>query len=55
MRPFRPLRRQYPLAPSTADVVGQPDKQGMFLDNPDYQLFLTLARGEWSISGFRAP
>jgi hypothetical protein len=21
---------------------------------PDYQLFLTLARGEWSISGFRA-
>jgi hypothetical protein len=22
--------------------------------NPDYQLFLTLARGEWSISGFRA-
>jgi hypothetical protein len=25
----------------------------LFLD-PDYQLFLTLARGEWSISGFRA-
>ena len=22
--------------------------------NPDYQLFLTLARGEWAISGFRA-
>jgi hypothetical protein len=25
----------------------------LFLD-PDYRLFLTLARGEWSISGFRA-
>jgi hypothetical protein len=25
----------------------------LFLD-PDYQLFLTLGRGEWSISGFRA-
>ena len=25
----------------------------LFLD-PDYQLFLTLTRGEWSISGFRA-
>jgi hypothetical protein len=25
----------------------------LFLD-PDYQLFLTLARGEWAISGFRA-
>jgi hypothetical protein len=25
----------------------------LFLD-PDYQLFLTLSRGEWSISGFRA-
>jgi hypothetical protein len=25
----------------------------LFLD-ADYQLFLTLARGEWSISGFRA-
>jgi hypothetical protein len=25
----------------------------LFLD-PDYQMFLTLARGEWSISGFRA-
>ena len=22
--------------------------------NPDYQLFLTLGRGEWAISGFRA-
>jgi DNA-binding MarR family transcriptional regulator len=22
--------------------------------DPDYRLFLTLARGEWSISGFRA-
>jgi hypothetical protein len=25
----------------------------LFLE-PDYRLFLTLARGEWSISGFRA-
>jgi hypothetical protein len=25
----------------------------LFLD-PDYQIFLTLARGEWAIAGFRA-
>ena len=43
------------------DKIGQPAKDGgrscrgfnLFLDN-DYRLFLTMARGEWCISGFRS-
>ena len=43
------------------DKVGQPAKRGQrthrgfnLLLKRDYHLFLTLARGEWTISGFRA-
>ena len=43
------------------DKIGQPARDGgrsyrgfnLFLDN-DYRLFLTMARGEWCISGFRS-
>lgn len=45
----------------TLDKVSQPAKSGTrshkgfnFLHKDDYHLFLTLARGEWAISGFRA-